>query len=93
MGNKMDKLKKQYEASSTMELFLDGNFSVVILTHKGEEGKVRVIGCSKRNPNSDEYSESRGLDIAASRALINLDKHYHPRKYKRLENKLKAKTA
>jgi hypothetical protein len=81
MSKKTDKLFAEYAGKVTSDVFLDGNYSVVLLTHK----KVRVIGIAKRNPESDVYIAERGVEIATARALQNLDKQVHPRRYKKVK--------
>ncbi len=89
MSNKMATLHEKYALVVTTDVYFDGNFTIAVMKHK--EKKISVAGCSKRNPNSDEYVKDRGIEIATARALVNLDKALHPRKYARMENK--AKTA
>ena len=79
MSKKTDKLYAEYADKVKPEVFLEGNYTVALLTHK----KYRVIGVAKRNPESDEYLISRGVEIATARALQNLDKLVHPRRYKK----------
>lgn len=79
MSKKTIRLRDEYDGKVGQEIFIDGNFTVALLTHE----KGHFIGVAKRNPACDEFIPDRGLDIAFSRALVNLDKKVHPARYKK----------
>ena len=85
MSKKMDNLKEEYSGKVSFDVFFQDNFTVCVVTHKAK--KKISVGVSKRNAESDQYDKSRGVDIATARALVNLDKVLHPRKYQRLKDK------
>ncbi len=84
MSKKMETLVEKYGKSVSTDVYFDGNFTVAVMTHRAK--KLLVVGCAKRNPSSDPYVKERGIEIATARALVNLDRAFHPRKYKRAEN-------
>ena len=76
--SKADKLKAEYAGKVSSDVYFDGNYTVAVI--QSEKGR-RAIGVAKRNPTSDVYVKERGVEIAMSRALENLDKQLHPRRY------------
>ncbi len=84
MSKKIETLVEKYGRAVSTDVYFDANFTVAVMTHKAK--KLSVVGVAKLNPNSDVYIKERGVEIATARALVNLDKAFHPRKYKRMEN-------
>ena len=71
MNKKLEEtFKKVNNGNYTFSFHHDGNFTVCLLYHSTpKKGKLVAVGVTKRNPNLDEYDETRGENIALARAV------------------------